>query len=60
MTRRDEPDKTPKRQKRPGDSAFDIWLKRGLHQLYGDIAEEPIPDALLRLIERDRDRDSKE
>ncbi len=38
--------------------AFDIWLQRGLHQLYDSVAKEPIPDELLRLIEQDRsDRD---
>jgi hypothetical protein len=40
--------------KRKGDSAFDLWLQRGLHQLYDEVANEPIPDALLRLIEEDR------
>ncbi len=36
------------------DGAFDLWLQRGLHQLYDDVANEPIPDELLRLIEDDR------
>ncbi|WP_336947338.1 NepR family anti-sigma factor [Asaia sp. BMEF1] len=41
------------------DSPFDIWLKRGLHQLFDDVASEPIPEELLRLIEDDRnDRSS--
>jgi hypothetical protein len=57
-------------QKRPGepakagaeqegeavDSAFDLWLRRGLHQLYDTVAKEPIPDALLRMIEEDREK----
>jgi len=34
--------------------AFDIWLQRGLHQLYDSVAKEPIPDDLLRLIEQDK------
>ena len=34
--------------------AFDIWLNRGLHQLYDDVAQEPIPEELLKLIEEDR------
>lgn len=34
--------------------AFDLWLKRGLHQIYDDVAKEPIPEDLLRLIEEDR------
>ena len=33
---------------------FDLWLKRGLHQIYDDVASEPIPDDLLKLIEEDR------
>ena len=36
------------------DAAFDIWLRRGLHQMFDDVAREPIPPELLRLIERDR------
>lgn len=34
--------------------AFGIWLNRSLHQLYDDVAQEPIPPELLRLIEEDR------
>ena len=34
--------------------AFDLWLKRGLHQIYDDIANEPIPEDLRKLIEDDR------
>ena len=36
------------------DLAFDLWLKRGLHQIYDDVAREPIPEDLLRLIQEDR------
>jgi hypothetical protein len=36
------------------DTAFDVWLTRGLHQLFDDVAREPIPDELLRLIDGDR------
>lgn len=36
------------------DSAFDIWLRRGLHQMFDEVAREPIPPELLRLIEQDR------
>ena len=32
------------------DAAFDIWLTRGLHQMFDDVANEPVPDALMRLI----------
>lgn len=42
----------PKPQKpRPTDSAFDVWLNRGLHQLFDDVAKEPVPDTLLNLIQ---------
>jgi hypothetical protein len=37
-----------------GGSAFDLWLRRGLHQLFDDVAREPVPEELLRLIESDR------
>ncbi len=36
------------------DAAFDVWLKRGLHKIFDDVASEPIPPELLRLIEQDR------
>lgn len=38
------------------DRAFDLWLTRGLHQLYDQVAKEPLPDELLKLIEDDRAR----
>jgi hypothetical protein len=44
--------KTPRKK---GDAAFDLWLQRGLHKLFDDVAREPIPDELLRLIEDDRE-----
>ncbi|MCO6417153.1 hypothetical protein JYK14_13410 [Siccirubricoccus sp. KC 17139] len=43
------------RQEQGVDQAFDLWLQRGLHQLYDNVASEPIPDALLKLIEEDRE-----
>lgn len=45
---------------RPADSAFDVWLNRGLHQMFDDVVREPIPEELLKLIEDDRgiERDS--
>ena len=39
-------------------SAFDLWLQRGLHQLFDEVAREPVPEDLLRLIEDDRKRSS--
>jgi hypothetical protein len=57
MTRRKEPEgpKDPPARRRP-TVAFDLWLERGLHKLYDDVAKEPIPDDLLKLIEEDRDK----
>ena len=34
--------------------AFDLWLQRGLHELFDDIANEPVPEALLKIIEAGR------
>jgi hypothetical protein len=50
----DKPVRRPERRKEGGAEAFDIWLQRGLHQLYDSVAKEPIPDELLSLIEQDR------
>ena len=45
----------PRKPPRPDKpEAFDLWLKRGLHQIYDDVANEPVPDELLKLIEDDR------
>jgi hypothetical protein len=41
-------------RKRKTEAAFDLWLQRGLHEIYDNVAREPIPDELLRLIEEDR------
>ena len=41
------------RREKGGAEAFDIWLQRGLHQLYDSVAKEPVPDELLKLIEQD-------
>ena len=42
----------PKRSVRT-DAAFDVWLNRGLHQLFDDVANEPLPEELLKLIKDD-------
>lgn len=46
--------KPTKKPETTSDQAFDLWLKRGLHQLFDDVANEPIPEELLKLIEDDR------
>ena len=59
MTKRKKPParKQPSPAKsRPTDAAFDIWLNRGLHDMFDGVAKEPIPDELLRLIEDDEQK----
>lgn len=36
------------------DQAFDKWLHGRLHGLYDDVADQPLPPDLLRMIEEDR------
>lgn len=38
------------------DAAFNLFLQRGLHAMYDEVAREPIPEELLRLIEQDRSK----
>ncbi len=37
------------------DKAFDIWLQRGLHELFDDVASEAVPEELLEIIRQARD-----
>ena len=46
----------PKTRGRKGEAAFDVWLQKGLHEIYDGVAREPIPEELLKLIEEDRKR----
>jgi Anti-sigma factor NepR len=39
----------PKGAERP----FDMWLQKQLHAMYDEIASEPLPDDLLKLIDKD-------
>lgn len=41
------------------DAAFELWLNRGLHEIYDRVAQEPIPQALLDLIQRDAEAGAK-
>ena len=45
-----------RRPRTPADAAFNHWLQRGLHKMYDDTTSEPIPDELLQLIQRDREK----
>nr|WP_264820738.1 NepR family anti-sigma factor [Acetobacter pomorum] len=50
-------DTTPSRKpKKKRDKAFDLWLKRGLHQMFDNVVNEPIPEELLKLIQEDREK----
>lgn len=52
--RKDKPIRAhPARSEDPED-AFDLWLQRSLHKLFDEVAKEPVPAELLRLIEQDR------
>lgn len=46
----------PSGAKKPGDKAFDTWLTEGLHKIFDDVAREPIPQELLKLIEEHREK----
>lgn len=66
MAESDDPEQPPeakapngdarKRRRRTGtpDAAFDLWLRRGLHAMFDEVAKEPIPEDLIRLIDADR------
>ena len=59
MKHPDMKDRRPKQATTPKETpakskAFDVWLNRGLHQIYDDVANEPIPEELLKLIEDGR------
>ena len=38
----------------PKPDAFDVWLERGLHELFDEVANEPVPEELLKLIDEDK------
>ena len=50
------PPPTQTKKPRKTEAAFDLWLQKGLHELYDQVANEPVPDELLKLIEEDRGR----
>ena len=57
MTDRKDDKPTPRTGKsRPTDSAFDIWLNRGLHELFDDIMKEPVPPELLKIVQDDKEK----
>ena len=48
--------KASQKKPRKTEAAFDLWLQKGLHDIFDNVAREPIPEELLRLIEEDRKR----
>lgn len=54
--RKDKPVPVRPPQERKAAEAFDLWLQRGLHKLFDDVAGEPIPSELLKIIEEDREK----
>ena len=52
--RKDKPVPVRPPQERKTEAAFDLWLHRSLHRLFDEVANEPIPEELIRLIEEDK------
>lgn len=47
------------RAEAPTDPVFDRWLERKLHELFDEVAHEPIPDDLIQLIVTLDEKDAK-
>jgi hypothetical protein len=47
-----------KRDRSPGDEErpFDTWLRKQLHAMYDEVAKEPLPQDLIKLIDSDSAR----
>ncbi|TMJ26182.1 MAG: hypothetical protein E6G95_14300 [Alphaproteobacteria bacterium] len=43
----------------PAERPFDMWLQKQLHAMYDEIAAEPLPGDLVKLIERDAEKKDK-
>ena len=48
----------PKRKRPPAgeERPFDVWLRKQLHAMYDEVAKEPLPDDLIKLIDNDSER----
>lgn len=42
-----------RRKAKVNDRPFDLWLHKQLHAMYDEIASEPLPDDLLKMIDKD-------
>ena len=51
---RGKPSEQPAAKSRSTDTAFDNWLNRGLHQIFDDVMNEPIPPELLKILQSDK------
>ena len=49
-----KPNEKPVDKSRSTDAAFDNWLNRGLHQIFDDVMNEPIPPELLKILQNDK------
>lgn len=38
------------------EQPFDRWLRKQLHAMFDEVANEPLPAELIRIIDRDADR----
>jgi hypothetical protein len=52
--RKEKPAGKPNKQSRTTDSAFDLWLNRGLHELFDDVMKEPVPPEMLKIVQDDK------
>ena len=44
---------------KPAERPFDMWLQKQLHAMYDEITNEPLPDDLLNLIDKDAAREKQ-
>ena len=47
------PSRPKMRAGEPSERPFDLWLQKQLHAMYDEIANEPLPEDLLDLIDHD-------
>jgi len=40
--------------RKPEIDAFDLWLQETLREAFDEVAAEPVPEDLLRMVEEDR------
>jgi hypothetical protein len=45
--------KSGRAAKMPAERPFDMWLQKQLHAMYDEIASEPLPNDLLKMIDHD-------